>query len=209
MHDTRLAVLHAIKAQGQATVASLAEALGVTPISIRHHLNSLQGEGLLTIEIERGSAGRPKHLYSLTEAAQRYFPNKYHVLVERLLNEMKATLTHEQLEAMIDNIAVGVAAQYRTSYKNETLDQRLARLVDVLGAEGFMAAVQRVDGKTVLAELNCPYVYIGQRHPEVCRIDHQIIRSVLGVDVQQTSCVLHGDRSCTFNIEDDSTVSTG
>jgi predicted ArsR family transcriptional regulator len=207
MHDTRLAVLETIRTQQQATVASLAKALGLTPISIRHHLNSLQGEGLIQIEVERKSIGRPRHIYSLTEEAQRYFPNKYHVLIGRLLDQMKATLSPEQLEAIIDNVAVGVAAQYGPSQKEGTLEQRLERLVGILGAEGFMAAVQRADNGTVLAELNCPYIYVGQRHPEVCRIDHAIIRSVLGIDVQQTSCVLHGDRACTFSVKADPAIS--
>jgi len=202
MNDTRWTVLEAIKAQGQATVASLAETLGVTAISIRHHLNSLQGEGLVKVEIERQGVGRPRHLYSLTEAAQRYFPNKYHILVERLLDELKATLPPDQIGAIIDKMAANVAAQYAGSPATGTMEERLQHLVTVLGAEGFMAAVQRVDNQTVLTELNCPYMYVGQRHPEVCRIDHTLIQSVLGVDVEQKSCVLNGDRSCTFSVQE-------
>ncbi len=209
MHDTRFAVLEAIRTQREATVASLADALGLTPISIRHHLNSLQGEGLVRVEVERKSVGRPRHIYTLTEDAQRYFPNKYHVLIERLLDQLKATLSPEQIEAIIDSMAVNVAAQYGPLQEGGTLEQRLERLVNVLGAEGFMAAVQRIDNQTVLAELNCPYVYVGQRHPEVCRIDHAIIRSILGVDVQQTSCVLNGDHACTFSVKDDTAISAG
>jgi predicted ArsR family transcriptional regulator len=128
------------------------------------------------------------------------------VLVGRLLDEMKASLSREQIEAILDNMATNVAAQYdgpnHPRNDHETLEQRLERLVSILGAEGFMAAVQRIDNETVLTELNCPYIFIGQRHPEVCRIDHTIIRSVLGRDVDQTSCVLHGDRSCTFSVKD-------
>jgi predicted ArsR family transcriptional regulator len=72
-----------------------------------------------------------------------------------------------------------------------------------------MAAVQRADNGMVLAELNCPYIYVGQRHPEVCRIDHTIIRAVLGMDVQQTSCVLQGDHACTFSVKADPAISAG
>ena len=190
-------------------MASLADALGLTPISIRHHLNSLQGEGLIKIEVERKSVGRPRHLYTLTEDAQRYFPNKYHVLIGRLLDQLKVSLSPEQIEAIIDSMALNVAAQYGPLQESGTLEQRLERLVSVLGAEGFMAAVQRIDNHTVLAELNCPYVYVGQRHPEVCRIDHAIIRSILGVDVQQTACVLNGDHACTFSVKDDTVISAG
>jgi len=205
MHDTRWSVLEAIKSQGQATVNSLAEQLGVTAISIRHHLNSLQGEGLIKIEMERQGVGRPKHIYTLTEAAQRYFPNKYHILVDRLLDELKAKLPAEQVELIISSMAANVAARYGADQPTRgTLEERLHHLVDILGEEGFMAAVERVDEKIVLTQINCPYVYIGQRHPEVCRIDHTLMESVLGVDVHQTSCVLHGDRSCTFSVSEES-----
>src|SRR5579885_3158019 len=208
MHDTRLQVLEAIKIQQPTTVIALAESLGISPISVRHHLTNLQAEGLIKIEIDRQGVGRPKHLYSLTEAAQRYFPNKYHVLVERLLDELKASLAPAQVEHIIDSLATNVASRYGTVPQGP-LEARLKHLVDILGEEGFVAEVQRVGNNIVLTELNCPYSYVGQRHPEVCRIDHALIRSVLGTDVQQTSCVLHGDRCCTFSVKDDTTVSAG
>jgi DeoR family transcriptional regulator, suf operon transcriptional repressor len=202
MHDTRLHVLEAIKAQRQATVASLADTLGISPISIRHHLSSLEAEGLIQIEIERQGVGRPRHLYSLTEQALRYFPNKYHVLLERLLDEMKATLPAVEVERLIDGLAANVAANYGPLTPSGSLEERLNHLITVLGAEGFMAEVQHIGTKTVLTELNCPYLYVGQRHPEICRIDHTLIRSVLGVGVEQTACVLHGDHACTFTVND-------
>lgn len=208
MHDTRLQVLEAIKFQQPTTVIALAESLGISPISVRHHLTNLQAEGLIKIEIDRQGVGRPKHLYSLTEDAQRYFPNKYHVLADRLLDELKASLAPDQVEHIIDSLATNVASHYG-AVPHGSLDVRLKYLIEVLGEEGFVAEVQRVDDNIVLTEINCPYMYVGQRHPEVCRIDHALIRSVLGANVRQTSCVLHGDRCCTFSVKDDTTVSAG
>lgn len=202
MRDTRLAVLQAIREQGQATVASLAEALGISPISVRHHLTSLHAEGLLNIELQRQSVGRPKHVYTLTEAAARYFPSAYLTFAERLLDELKASLAPQQVEAIIDRMAVNTAARYGSLDIRGTLEERLKKLVAILGEEGFRAAVRRVDSSTLQAELNCPYVFVGQRHPEVCRIDGTIIRSVLGRAVQRTSCVLDGDKLCIFSVED-------
>ena len=204
MHDTRWAVLETIKSQGRATVASIAEAQDMTNIAVRHHLTSLQSEGLIQAEIERHHVGRPRHVYTLTEAAQRYFPNKYHVLVDRLMEELKATMPPEQVEAMIDRMAANVAAKYgyQASSPRGTFEERMRQLVEIMGEEGFMTAAQRIDDTTMLTQLNCPYMYVGQRHPEVCRIDQTIMKSVLGVDVKQTSCVLHGDHNCTFSVEE-------
>ena len=132
------------------------------------------------------------------------------MLAERLLDELKATLAPDQVAALIDRMAAHMAARYGSVPIRGTLEDRLHQLMDVLGEEGFRAAVRRVGETTVLTEIDCPYVYVGQRHPEVCRIDHTIIESILGMDVQRTSCVLKGDRSCTFSIaQDDSTVAAG
>ena len=115
MHDTRWTVLELIRTLPQATVASLAEALNVTPITVRHHLGNLQSEGLITVTVERKHVGRPKHVYTLTEAAQRYFPNQYHVLADRLLDTLKEMLPPDKIAGIIDSVATNVAAQYGKS----------------------------------------------------------------------------------------------
>jgi len=206
MHDTRWMVLELIRTQGHATIASLAEALDVSPITIRHHLGTLQGEGLLTISVERKHVGRPKHVYSLTEAAQRYFPNQYHMLAERMLDTLKEMLPADHVSGVIDGVAAGMAARYGIARLGGTLEERLQRLVEVLGEEGFMAEVKRINGSIVLTEVNCPYLYVGQRHPEVCRIDGTLIRQMLGADVEQKSCMLHGDAACVFQVPDTATT---
>jgi predicted ArsR family transcriptional regulator len=202
MRDTRLAVLRAIRAQGRATVTSLAAALGISPISVRHHLTGLQAEGLLKVTLERQAVGRPKHVYSLTESAERYFPVAYHTLAERLLDELKASLAAEQVAAIVDRVAANIAARYSALQLSDSLEERLQKLMDVLGEEGFCAAVRRVEDGALQAELSCPYLFVGQRHPEVCRIERTIIRSALGRDVRRTACVLDGDHLCIFSVAD-------
>jgi predicted ArsR family transcriptional regulator len=202
MHDTRRQVLETIKRQGQATVAGLAEALGISPISIRHHLTGLQADGLVGVALERQAVGRPRHIYSLTEAGEGQFGAGYRQLAERLLNELRAALAPEQVSAIIDRIAAGIAVKFNRV--TGSIEERLRQLVYVLGEEGFRAAVRRIDATRLLTEVNCPYVYVGPHHPDVCHIDDTVIRLALRPlepDVQRTSCVLDGDRVCTFSIE--------
>lgn len=200
MRDTRLAVLQAIREQGQATVASLAQALGISPIAVRHHLTGLQAEGLLTVSLARQTVGRPKHVYSLTEAAERYFAPAYRTFAERLMHELKASLTPEQLAAIIDRVAENIAARYGALPLEGSPEERLHKLVEILGEEGFRAAVRRLESGALQAELSCPYVFVGQRHAEACHIERTIIRSVLGQAAQRTACVLDGDRLCIFSV---------
>ncbi len=65
MHPTRQAIVRALKSFRQATVKDLADTVGVKAITVRHHLNGLQAEGLVDVREQRQSIGRPLHYYSL------------------------------------------------------------------------------------------------------------------------------------------------
>ena len=200
MNTTREQILHAIKARRQATIADLADTLGISPISVRHHLSALQAEGLvLSAEVRRG-VGRPHLIYSLTEAALERFPAKYVLLSERLLDELKASLPAQAIETIFAHMAEGVVAEYSTQLQGKTLKEKMELLVEMLGAEGFMAKWNQTGETISLTEYNCPYIHLGQRHPEVCVIDRAIISQVLEAVVEKTTCVLSGGEHCAFVI---------
>lgn len=200
MSSTRDQILHVIRAKGPASIAELAEAIGISVVSVRHHLASLQAEGLVTATETRRGVGRPHLTYALTEAASERFPSKYVRFSGRLLDELKATLPPAALEAMFTRMGEGIAAEHATRLLGLSLDEKLNILVTLLGTEGFMAQWNRVGETILLTEHNCPYVQIGQRHPEVCAIDQTLIGSLLNAEVQKTNCVLNGAERCTFII---------
>lgn len=200
MSTTRDEILKFIRGQSQATIAEMAEHFGISPISIRHHLAALQAEGLIqSVEVRRG-VGRPHLAYSLTASAQERFPTKYVQFSERLLDELKASLPSPAIEAMFTRMAEGIAAEVARQVEGKPIDERMQVLVNVLGAEGFMAKWNRVGESIHLTEYNCPYIHIGQRHPEICTIDQTLMRQVLAADVEKTNCVLNGAERCVFVI---------
>ncbi len=193
-------ILRTIKARGSATIAELADTLAISAVSARHHLSTLQAEGLVTSSEIRQGVGRPRHTYSLTPTALERFPTKYVRLSERLLDELKVTFDPKQIEALFAHMAEGMAAEIAVRLEGKPLDQKLELLVEALGAEGFLAKWKR-SGETVwLTEYNCPYLHVGQRHPEVCAIDQAMISRALGADVEKTTCVLNGAENCEFVI---------
>jgi predicted ArsR family transcriptional regulator len=200
MHTTRDTILHAIKSRGQATIAELADFLGISPVSVRHHLSTLQAEGLVRSTEVRHGVGRPHLTYTLTEAALERFPAKYVRLSERLLDELKTSLPSAAIEAMFARMAEGMVAEYATKLEGKTLEEKMELLVELLGAEGFMAQWNRTGETISLTEYNCPYIHIGQRHPEVCAIDQAVIQHVLSAEVERTTCVLNGADHCVFVI---------
>jgi predicted ArsR family transcriptional regulator len=209
MNTTREQLLRAIRARSQATIAELAEALRISVVSIRHHLSTLQAEGLVeSAEVRRGAqAGRPHLVYSLTEAALERFPTKYVRLSERLLDELKASLPPAVIENIFAQMAQGVVAEYSHKLAGKSLEEKLELLVGILGEEGFLAEWNRSGEIISLTEYNCPYVRIGQRHPEICAIDETVIRHVLDAAVEKTTCVLNGAERCVFVITPNKTES--
>lgn len=206
MNTTRELILRHIRTNSQATIAELAEASGISPVSVRHHVSALQAEGLLTsVEVRRG-VGRPHLAYSLTDAAQERFPAKYFQFSERLLDELKASLSPNVIENIFMGMAEGMVAEYAQRMHGRSLEEKMELLVQMLGAEGFMAKWNRVGETIQLTEYNCPYVRIGQRHPEICTIDQAVIRQVLDADVEKTNCVLTGAERCVFVIRPQSLI---
>jgi predicted ArsR family transcriptional regulator len=200
MHTTREHILHSVKARTQITIAELADELGISPVSVRHHIAALQADGLVQAAEVRRGVGRPHLEYSLTAAAHERFPAKYLQFSERLLDELKSSLPPDAIEAIFTRMAEGMVADYHQRLEGQPLEQKMELLVEMLGAEGFMAKWNRTGETISLTEYNCPYVRIGQRHPEICTIDQTVISQVLSADVEKTNCVLHGAEHCVFVI---------
>jgi predicted ArsR family transcriptional regulator len=200
MSSTREQILRTIKAHNQATVAGLAETLHISAVSVRHHLATLQAEGLVRSSEVRHGVGRPHLAYSLTEAAQERFPARYMRLSGRLMDELKASLPPQALEEMFTRMAEGMVAEYAERLSGKSLDEKMNLLMELLGTEGFMARWNKTGETISLTEYSCPYLAIGHRHPEVCAIDQTVIQQVLNADVQKTTCVLNGADRCVFVI---------
>ena len=89
MHAVRKQILQILKETEGSTVAELAARLGMAPVSVRHHLDILQGDNLICIaRVQRkGCVGRPQQVYVLTPEAGHYFPNNFAALAGNLAGE--------------------------------------------------------------------------------------------------------------------------
>ena len=200
MSTTRDEMLRIMKARGQLSVAELAQHLSISGVSVRHHLSTLQAEGLVRTTEVRHGVGRPHLAYSLTEAANERFPARYLRLSDRLLDELKTALPPQALEEMFTRMADGMVAEYASRLQGKSIEEKMSLLIELLGTEGFLAHWNRTGETISLTEYNCPYLTIGQRHPEVCAIDQSVIGKMLNASVEKTTCVLNGAEACVFVI---------
>ena len=199
--STRDTILHTIKSSQRANVESLAEVAQVSPVTVRHHLNSLQANGLIESSSIRRKVGRPYYVYNLSEKGHELFPKRYVRLTSRLLDEMKARLPEEVVHEVFENVVLSVVAEHRGEYEHLAFEDRLDYLVDLLADEGFLATWKNTDGEYTLTEYSCPYISVGRSHSEICTIDKELIVNVLQTPVVQTSCMLKGDECCQFSIK--------
>jgi predicted ArsR family transcriptional regulator len=202
MQSTRQRIVELLKERGHATVEELADAVGLTQMAVRHHLNVLNGEKLVaTSSVRRSSQpGRPQQLYTLTEAANELFPEDYYHLAGYLLAEVKALLGAAGLEALLGRIAKAMLAEAPPLRPGQSPEDRLGQLVQLLGDRGFTARWAAQGNDYVVRLLACPYRQVAHQHHEVCRLDLQIIEDMLKADAVRVACLADGDETCTYRI---------
>jgi len=207
--STRDVILHALKNASQLKVEDLAEAADVSPVTVRHHLNALQAEGLIEVDSVRRKVGRPYYVYSLSEEGHELFPQKYVHLTNILLDEMKMRLPQETVDDIFGSAVERIVSRHRHKFESLGFEARLTYLMDMLADEGFLARWEKIDGQYHIIEYSCPYLSVGANHSEVCSLDKELIISVMQAPIQQHSCMLNGDECCQFSFIGDPLSSNG
>ncbi|MBN1665963.1 MAG: winged helix-turn-helix transcriptional regulator [Anaerolineales bacterium] len=202
--STREQVLKTLLTHPRCTITDLAEAVGINPISVRHHVTKLEASGLVTSEEERHGVGRPRRVYYLTEDGMEKFPTRYLRLTVRLLEQLKEQLPGHMVGELFQQMADDMAADYAAELALDemSLEERLDIVQDLLKAEGFTMKWERKDNAYHIHEVSCPYYHVGQAHPEVCAVDQTLISTMLSVPVKKVQCVLNGDSLCTYVVSD-------
>jgi DeoR family suf operon transcriptional repressor len=201
MKTTRDRILQTLLRQPRTTINELAVAVGINPISVRHHLTNLQVEGLVGTEEERHGVGRPRLVYFLTETGMERFPTRYLRLTTRLLAQMKESMPAPMVSKLFAEMADGLADEYASQMKGLDMEERLNLAKTLLTEEGFNIEWEKNGGQYRIHEITCPYLQIGQSHPEVCTVDQTLISKMLAVPAEKVQCVLQGDAHCTYVVQ--------
>ena len=188
----------------KSTIKNLRDAVNINAMSVRHHLASLQADGLVTSEEERHGVGRPRHVYSLTEKGTEIFPSNYLQLTDRLLSQLSETLPSEELKAVFVEMAHKQAESLKPELlKLATAEEKIEYLIKILAKDGHNTTYRKNEnGSYVIDIANCPYVHISKEHPVICNYDGELFKEILGMDVIKVSSICHGDRSCSYQVSE-------
>lgn len=202
MQTTRYRILEIMKEQGDVTVAELARKLEMAPVSVRHHLDVLQGENLICSPRvrRRGTVGRPLQVYALTEAANAHFPRNHESLAMRMLDELKGLLPADQLQGMLERMADSEARQAPPLPDDATLEQRVELTVEFLNQRGYLARYERNGDAFLLYTLNCPYSGVSEQHHELCAMDLRLISTLLGAPPVPVNRLAEGGCRCAYRV---------
>jgi DeoR family suf operon transcriptional repressor len=198
MKSTRDRILQTLLRKPRQTINELAVAVGINPISVRHHLTNLQVEGLAAAEEERHGVGRPRLVYFLTEEGMERFPTRYLRITNRLLTQLKETLPELAVSNLFNQMAGDIADEYTDQMKGLKIEDRLDFVQTLLGQEGFTVEWEKQGSEYMIHEVSCPYYQIGLNHPEVCGVDQTLISKMLAIPAEKIECILSGAAHCTY-----------
>jgi len=200
VQKTRQLILDYLKGHGQATVDELAEMLGLTSVTVRHHLDILRGEKLVsepTIH-HRTTPGRPQYTFSLTEKASS---KNYEALAANLLAEIKAA-NPKTVNVIFEGVAGRFASEAPQPIPGEPMAARLDRAVAFLNKHGYVAHWESIPEGYLLHTNNCPYVGLTDDHPELCGMDTALVGNLLGVTLQCVGRLAEGAESCAYLVRE-------
>ncbi len=148
----------------------------------------------------RQGRGRPARRYSLTEAADAYFPKGYDRLALSLLAGLSQLEGHEALEALVEHVAGGMAAGYGERVEGKSLPERVAAIAEIIEEQGGAAEWAPTAEGYVVREHNCPYLSVSRCDDHVCEIDRRLVQRLAGTPVAVTQRLRDGADSCDFVI---------
>ncbi len=201
MQDTRQQILEILRRQGEVTVQELSQALDLTSVTVRHHLEILRSEGYITEpEVRRSNRpGRPRYVYRLTSTAADLFPNNYSGLASALLSALDSQMTQEEYEKFLQETAQCLAPELDEI--PESPEARMDYAVDYLNRQGYVARWERDEnGEFLLHVSSCPYHYVSQSHPQTCQIDRHLLQILVGGEITRTQGHAHEGTICSYEV---------
>jgi DeoR family suf operon transcriptional repressor len=196
--------------QGEATAQALAAHLEVSAQAIRRHLKDLETDDLIEHHTVQEGMGRPNHLYGLSPKGRAKFPAQYDEFAMSLLATLEKTVGRDQVGTILRKQWEQKAREYFQLVGQGTVAERVAQLVKLRQAEGYMAEWHLAETeedmsappKYIITEYNCAISQIAQSFPTVCGHELEMFQVALpDCAVTRTHWLVNGEHRCGYLIE--------
>lgn len=207
---TRRAILDALKRRGALSAEALSASTALTLSGIRQHLTALERDGLVSHAVMRHGPGRPRHDFTLTDAADALYPRAYAELTNELLDYVRAADPD-----LLDEVFARRARRRLTRFQAQLtvgpgagdepgpgLGERVQALAGVLDEDGYLAEwSERPDGSFRLVEHNCAVLGVAVAFGQACQSELVFLRAALpGAGVERVAHMLGGQHVCAYQV---------
>ncbi|HAX79379.1 MAG TPA: transcriptional regulator [Cyanobacteria bacterium UBA11372] len=197
-------ILYLLKTRGALSAIALAEALHLSAMAVRQHLQALQAEGLVSYLEEKRPVGRPVKLWRLTDRAAAIFPDTHADLMVDLLRGVEAVFGAAGLEKLIAERSQRQIQAYTENISAaEDWRSRVYAIARDRTREGYMAeAIELPDNTMLLIENHCPIRAAAASCGLLCKAELEVFKALLGatVAIERVEHILGCDRRCAYRI---------
>jgi predicted ArsR family transcriptional regulator len=189
MVTARQKVLAYLNKTRTASAREISRGLKMSAATVRHHLRVLVADGRLEMIMVRSlqGKGRPEKVYSIPRAAMG---DNLSALSEALFAEVGSRV---RVEALAKHLA-GEA-----DFTNQPVTKRLSLVVEKLNQMKYHARWEAGSAGPRIIFGHCPYAAIIEKHPELCRMDENLLKEMMGQSAEQlTKIGRDGSSVCVF-----------
>jgi predicted ArsR family transcriptional regulator len=197
---TQRRVLEAVKRRGEATADELATTLEISASAVRQHLAALRSAGLIEARQERGNTGRPADRYRATMRAEPLFVGADALSIELL--ELVEDEHPELVDRVFDRRRQRLVDEAEGHLAGTTIEERVARVTELLDAQGYLCDWERLDGDHFRINLhNCAIWAVASRFRKACASELEFLQGVLpDASVQRVTHKTSGAHTCGYDI---------
>jgi predicted ArsR family transcriptional regulator len=207
LKETRSEILKCIKASGRMSVGEIAEAVGVSRVCARRHLDLLSRGGLVGYEVVKADRGRPGFVYYLSEKASLLYPTSYDSFALGLLKNVRDLFGADAVSRLISSHCNDNINLLKSELEGLGFKEKVKRLSSLLNDRGYATSVRRLrDGSFLIEQHNCPMVALATIYEQFCNEELRLYRELLGVEVVRECRIAAGARSCNYRVFPESTA---
>jgi predicted ArsR family transcriptional regulator len=216
--SARLSILRLLR-KDHLNVEEIAELVNLQPISVHHHLQSLEDAGFIeSYEKKSGTVGRPKVYFRITKKPKvvSYPKRRYLTLsnfvIKTLPKFIGSTKTNELLKRVGKKMGKNVIKEIESKHLDkewsyETFEELF--LNEYLEEEGTDPEIVKSGKNQVVYRMhNCLFFELAVKMPEImCDTLHEAFHEGISialnkkVKIKRLTCQGHGDRYCEHECE--------
>ncbi len=193
---------------GSKSASEVAERLQIQKSAARVHLESLQSFRAVRSKFKIEKMGRPKKVYELTEKGREFFPRKYDLFLNLVLNKIAGKKgegeAREIIESIAEDIASGIRAKIDKNDHIHDLEQSLKIINDASNQMGFASSLSREekDNSFYIQSKNCILHKVASHNQDmICHSLHYkiISKSLEGSSdarIELKECMALGNEYC-------------